>query len=126
MTEPMCRIDATAAAIDAMDQLAAEHGELVLHIPGGAEEAGTPMCFGAGELRVGARDVFLGTAHGVEVYEQASRPDAHFRAGWDAHLDVVPGRAPGFSLHPEDGMRFTIHDSRPADHRAGTGAEAAG
>lgn len=113
MTRPLCQIDATPAAVEALDRLRSEHGEIVLHIAGGAEEAGTPQAFAVGELRVGPRDVLLGEVHGVEIYEQASQPHAHFRAGWDVRLDVVPGRAPGFSAPPRDGMRFSIRDSRP-------------
>jgi uncharacterized protein len=111
--EPMCRIEATDAAVAAIDRLRAEHGEIELHIPGGAENAGTPMCFQAGELRIGPRDVYLGSVHGVDVYEQRSRPEGHFRAGWLVSLDLVPGTPPGFSLLPGDGMRFTITDSLP-------------
>ena len=114
MTRPLCQIDATPAALEALERLRREHGGIVLHIAGGAEEAGTPQAFAVGELRVGSRDVLLGSVQGVEIYEQASQPHAHFRAGWDVRLDVVPGRAPGFSVPPGDGMRFSLRDSRPA------------
>lgn len=114
MPEPLCRIEASEAAVAALDRLRAEHGDLVLHIPGGAEAAGTPMCFPAGELRVGARDVLLGSVHGVEVYEQRSRDGAHFRDGWTVTLDLAPGMPPGFSLIPADGMLWRIRDSLPA------------
>ena len=113
MGESPCRIRATEAAAGALDRLRAEHGEIVLHLAGGAEDAGTPMAMVADEMRLGARDLHLGTVHGVEVYEQQSRPGAHFRAGWDVELDVVPGRAPGFSLHPGEGMRFALRDTLP-------------
>jgi uncharacterized protein len=111
--EPVCRIEATGAAAAALDRLRAEHGELILHLPGGAEDAGTPTCLPAGELRIGAQDVFLGRVHGVEVYEQRSLPGAHFRTGWVVLLDLVPGIPPGFGLRPGDGLRFAIRDSRP-------------
>lgn len=114
MTEPPCRIHATDAAAGALKRLRAEHGAIVLHLAGGAEDAGTPMAFAADELRVGPRDIHLGTVDGVEVYEQRSRPDAHFRTGWDVELDLVAGRAPGFSLHPAEGMRFALRDTRQA------------
>ena len=35
------RIEATAAASEALRQLQAEHGQLILHIPGGAEMPGS-------------------------------------------------------------------------------------
>lgn len=112
--EPACRIEATDAAVGALDALRAEHGDIVLHVPGGAEDAGTPMCFPAGELRIGSRDIFLGRVHGVDVYEQLSRPGHHHRAGWVVSLDVVPGMSTGFSLRPGEGMRFAIRDSLPS------------
>lgn len=109
----LCRIEATDAAVEALDRLRAQHGEVLLHLAGGAEDAGTPMCLAVGELRIGARDVFLGTVHGVHLFEQRSLPGDHYRAGWVISLDVVPGMSPGFSLPPGDGKRFAIRDSRP-------------
>jgi hypothetical protein len=108
--EPLCRIEATDAATDALDRLRAEHGEVLLHLPGGAEDAGTPFCLPLGELRIGAGDVYLGSVHGVDLYEQRSLPGRHYRTGWVISLDLVPGIAPGFSLHPGDGMRFAVRD----------------
>jgi uncharacterized protein len=118
--EQLCRIEAADAAVEALDRLRAEHGEVVLRLAGGAEDAGTPMCLPAGELRIGARDVFLGTVHGVHLFEQRSLPGEHYRAGWVIHLDVVPGMSPGFSLPPGDGKRFAIRDSRPTPVSADT------
>jgi uncharacterized protein len=109
-----CRIEATEVAVAALDRLRADHGELVLHIPGGAEAAGTPMCFPAGELRVGAGDILLGEVHGVQVYEQRSQEGRHFRTGWTVTLDLASGMPPGFSLIPAEGMLFRIRDTAPA------------
>jgi uncharacterized protein len=116
--EAQCRFEVTAVAVEALDALRAEHGDLVLHLPGGAEEAGSPVCLPVGELRIGSRDVFLGEVHGVEVHEQASRPGPHHRAGWTVTLDLVRGFPPSFSLRPGDGMRFAIRDTKPAEAAA--------
>jgi uncharacterized protein len=110
--EPQCRIEAADAAVAALDRLRVEHGDVLLHLPGGAEDAGTPTCLPVGELRIGAADVYLGSVHGVDVYEQRSLPGRHYRTGWVVSLDLVPGMPPGFSLRPGDGMRFAIRDHR--------------
>jgi uncharacterized protein len=112
MREALCAITVSDAAAEALAALRAEHGDLVLHLPGGAEDAGSPVCLVRDELRLGSRDVYLGSVHGVEMYEQASLPGAHYRAGWTIALDLVPGYAPGFSLRPGDGLRFAITDHR--------------
>jgi hypothetical protein len=116
--EALCRIETTDAALGALDALRSEHGDLMLHLSGGAEDAGTPICLPAGELRLGHGDVFLGSAHGVDVYEQRSRPESHHRRGWTLVVDLVPGMPTGFSLLPGDGMRFTIRETAPSPHPA--------
>ena len=57
------------------------------------------------------------------MFEQASLPGAHYRNGWVVHLDLVPGIPSSFGLIPAEGMRFAIHDSRPAAATAGPGRD---
>ena len=108
-----CTITATDAAIRALDTLRAEHGPLILHITAGGDDSGTPICLPANELRIGPRDVLLGTVHGVEVFEMATRADGHFRTG-SFVVDVVAGVPVGFSLTPGDHVRFAIRHSDPS------------
>jgi hypothetical protein len=68
------RIEATAAASEALQRMQAEYGKLILHIPGGAEDAGSPVCLREGELSLGPRDVLLGEVDGVCVYQMPGRP----------------------------------------------------
>jgi uncharacterized protein len=110
---PLCEITATEAAVQALDVLRAEHGPLLLHITAGGDDSGTPMCLPVAELRMGPRDVFVGTVHGVDVYEMRSAADGHFRDGTFV-LDVSRGLPVGFSLTPGEHLRFVIRDSRPA------------
>ena len=63
---------------------------LILHITAGGDDSGTPMCLPAAELRIGARDIYLGTVHGVDVFEMRSHMDSHFWAG-SFVLDVSRG-----------------------------------
>ena len=44
--------------------LKAQHGPLIFHQSGGCCDGSTPMCFKAGEFRVGAQDVLLGEISG--------------------------------------------------------------
>jgi uncharacterized protein (DUF779 family) len=60
-------IEATTAASEALRRMQAEYGKLALHIPGGAEDAGSPVCLRDGELSLGPRDVLLGEVDGVCV-----------------------------------------------------------
>jgi uncharacterized protein len=112
--EALCTITATEGAVAALDGLRAEHGPLILHITAGGDDSGTPMCLPADELRLGPRDIYVGTVHDVDVYEMRSHMDSHFRDG-SFVLDVSRGLPVGFSLTPGDHMRFTIRDSRMAN-----------
>ncbi|WP_352231088.1 DUF779 domain-containing protein [Actinomycetospora sp. NBRC 106378] len=117
MSRPLCQIHATPAAVEALERLRREHGGIVLHIAGGAEEAGTPQAFAVGELRVGSRDVLLGSVQGVEIYEQASQPHAHFRAGWGSARRRARPRAR--VLRPAGGRDAVLAPRLPACLTAG-------
>ncbi len=100
------RVEATEAAVQLVRELAREHGPLMFHQSGGCCDGSAPMCYPAGELRIGARDVLLGEIEGCPFYiggEQWERWK-HTRLV----LDVVPGRGAGFSLEAPRGVRFLI------------------
>ena len=104
-----CPIAATAAAKQALNQLRARHGDIILHVTGGCCDARTPLCLPAGELRLGSRDILLGKVEGVPVYEMQSTPEICYCCG--AYLlDMVAGVPVGFSLDPGQGMRFAIRE----------------
>lgn len=99
------QIIVTAAAKQTLDRLRDRYGDIILHVTGGF--AKTPMCLSAGEIRLGPRDIHLGKADGVDVYEMQITPQAS--TGTDEYiLDAVPGVPLGFSLDPGNGMRFII------------------
>jgi uncharacterized protein (DUF779 family) len=102
-------IEATAAASEALRRLQAEHGQLILHIPGGAEDAGSPVCLSEGELLLGPQDMLLGVVDGVPVYQMPSRP-AGLAPGRRYELDLTRGRPAGFSLRPGDGLAFRLRE----------------
>lgn len=105
------RVDFSAEAQELLRKLVAIHGHaLMFHQSGGCCDGSAPMCYPAGEFRVGASDVLLGTvpvdgiAEPIPFYMSL----AQFEYWKHTHLtiDAVPGRGSGFSLESPEGMRF--------------------
>lgn len=111
------RILATPAADDLIARLAAIHGPLMFHQSGGCCDGSAPMCYPAGEFRVGAQDILLGEiAGGVPVWIGAAQFDYWRHTQFT--IDVVPGRGAGFSLEGPEGMRFIIRSRVFTDDEA--------
>ena len=100
------RLDATPAALDLIAKLQAQRGDLMFHQSGGCCDGSAPMCFPAGEFKVGAADVLLGHIADCPFYMSA----AQFEYWQHTHLtlDVTPGRGASFSLEIPEGVRFII------------------
>ena len=100
------RLDATPAALALIERLVKEHGPLMFHQSGGCCDGSSPMCYPAGEFKIGARDVQLGELGGCPFYMGGDQYELwkHTRLT----LDVVPGRGGGFSLEAPEGVRFLI------------------
>lgn len=107
---PICPIEATPVAKAALERLKDKHGDVILHVTGGCCDARSPLCLSAGELRLGALDILLGTVEGVDVYEMQSTPELCPCVGCYI-LDMTTGVPVGFSLDPGNGMRFTIRET---------------
>ena len=54
------RILATPAAETLVARLVAMHGPLMFHQSGGCCDGSAPMCYPAGEFKVGGQDILLG------------------------------------------------------------------
>ena len=54
------RVNVTEEAAELLRKLTAAHGPLMFHQSGGCCDGSSPMCYLAGEFRVGGSDVFLG------------------------------------------------------------------
>ena len=106
------RIETTPAADDLLRKLTAIHGPLMFHQSGGCCDGSAPMCYLAGEFRVGAADVLLGDLEisGIEEPIRVWISLEQFEYWKHTHItiDVVPGRGGGFSLETPEGMRFII------------------
>jgi uncharacterized protein (DUF779 family) len=118
------RILATPEATAFIHELEAKHGKLMFHQSGGCCDGSAPMCYPAGEFRVGAQDVLLGHVAGdVPVWIGAAQFD--YWRHTQVTIDVVPGRGSGFSIESPEGKRFIIRSRVFTDAEADA-LEAAG
>jgi uncharacterized protein len=97
-------VEATGAALELIRKLKAAHGPLMFFQSGGCCDGSAPMCYPAGELKIGSRDVLLGEIEGCPVYIGGAQYEAWKHT--TLLLDVVPGRGAGFSLEAPEGVRF--------------------
>jgi uncharacterized protein (DUF779 family) len=113
------RVEVSASAEDLLRTLYATHGPLMFHQSGGCCDGSSPMCYQAGEFRVGGSDVLLeeltvaGIPEAIGFWMSATQ----FEYWKHTHLtiDVVPGRGGGFSLESPEGMRFLIRSRLYSD-----------
>jgi uncharacterized protein (DUF779 family) len=98
------RVLLTGKSAELIARLKAQHGPLMFHQSGGCCDGSTPMCFSAGEFRVGAQDVLMGEIAGCEFYIGAAQFE--YWQHTQLIIDVVPGRGAGFTLEAPEGVRF--------------------
>ena len=105
------RVDITPEAADLLRRLREQHGPLMFHQSGGCCDGSSPMCYPAGEFRIGGQDVHLGdlAVEGIEpVSVWMSRSQFEYWRHTHLTIDVVPGRGSGFSVEAPEGVRFLI------------------
>jgi uncharacterized protein len=106
------RVDLTEEAADMLRRLYRDHGPLMFHQSGGCCDGSSPMCYPAGEFRVGQSDVHLedlqvdSIPEPISVY--MSGPQFEYWRHTHLTIDIVPGRGGGFSLEAPEGFRFLI------------------
>lgn len=110
------RVLSTPAADGLIDRLVEMHGALMFHQSGGCCDGSAPMCYPAGEFKVGAQDVLLGYIKGCPVYIGAAQFD--YWQHTQLIIDAVPGRGAGFSLEAPEGMRFLTRSRVFSDEEA--------
>ncbi len=101
MTE---RVLATPATLALIEKLRTANGPLMFHQSGGCCDGSGPMCYPAGEFRIGGSDVKLGAIGGCDFYMSESQFE--YWRHTQLIIDVVPGRGSGFSLEAPEGVRF--------------------
>ena len=110
------RVLATEATLNLIERLKQKHGPLMFHQSGGCCDGSAPMCYAAGELRVGGNDVKLGQIGGCDVYMDADQFD--YWKHTQLIIDVVPGRGHGFTLEAPEGLRFLTRSRVFTDEEA--------
>lgn len=104
MADRVPRVTATPAALELIELLKTRHGPLMFHQSGGCCDGSSPMCYPAGEFKVGGRDVLLGEIGGCPFYMGAAQFE--YWRHTQLIIDVVPGRGGMFSLEGPEGKRF--------------------
>ena len=98
------RVEITDKAADVVERLRERHGGLMFHQSGGCCDGSAPMCYPAGDFRVGPQDVLLGKIAGCDFYIGAAQFE--YWQHTQLIIDVVPGRGSGFSVEAPEGVRF--------------------
>ena len=118
--ETPLRVELASAAEDLLRTLYKVHGPLMFHQSGGCCDGSSPMCYPAGEFRVGGQDVLLGELKVADIQELIGfwMSASQFEYWKHTHLtvDVVVGRGGGFSLESPEGKRFLIRSRLFTDH----------
>ncbi|TJY43992.1 DUF779 domain-containing protein [Cohnella pontilimi] len=104
MTEEICKVIATDAALELIALLQSKHGPVMFHQSGGCCDGSSPMCYPAGEFMIGDSDVLLGEIGGASFY--MSKAQYEYWKYTQLIIDVVPGRGGMFSLENPEGRRF--------------------
>jgi hypothetical protein len=100
------RITATESGLALIEKLKQLHGPLMFHQSGGCCDGSQPMCFVAGEFKVGGSDVWMGTISDCKFYMGADQ--FKYWKHTQLIIDVTPGRGSSFSLEIPLGVRFFI------------------
>lgn len=99
------RVTATPAALDLIERIKRENGEIMFHQSGGCCEGSAPLCLMKGELNIGDGDVRLGEIGGVPFY--MGRAQFAFWEHTQLIIDAVPGGGSNaFSLDTPTGWAF--------------------
>jgi uncharacterized protein (DUF779 family) len=110
------RVKVTEAAVELIRKLRAAHGPLLFHQSGGCCDGSAPMCYPAGEFRIGQNDVRLGEVEGTPVYIGGKQFELWKHT--QLVIDAVPGRGAGFSLEAPEGYRFLTRSRVFSDEEA--------
>ena len=101
------RILITDQAIQIVNQLKAEYGELFFHQSGGCCEGSYPHCFEKGGFLIGSNDVCIGEIEDCKFYMAGDQFE--YWKHTQLTLDVINGRAASYSLESVLDVGFIIH-----------------
>ena len=98
------QVEATQEALDLIEDIKKDYGEVLFHQSGGCCDGSAPMCFQKGDFLIADHDVQMGEIGGVPFYIGRLQFEAwkHTRL----IIDVVDGQGGMFSLDNGRGKRF--------------------
>ena len=98
------QVEATQEALDLIEEIKKDYGEVLFHQSGGCCDGSAPMCFQKGDFLIADHDVQMGNIGGVPIYIGGLQFEAwkHTRL----IIDVVDGQGGMFSLDNGRGKRF--------------------
>jgi uncharacterized protein len=100
------RITATVAARRLINHLKKLHGPIMFHLSRGCCDGSAPMCFKAGDFKLGSVDEKVGEIVGCDFWIHRESSRRHPRLRWT--LDAAPGRGASFSLEASMNQRFLV------------------
>lgn len=100
------RVLVTQAACKLIEELKERHGPLMFHQSGGCCDGSQPMCFEAGDFKVGGSDVQVGSVCGFPFW--MAKDQFEYWQYSQLTLDVTNGRGSSFSIEIPTGNRFLI------------------
>ena len=104
MSDEPRRVIATQSALNLIELLQKDYGEILFHQSGGCCDGSSPMCYPKNEFVTGQNDVKLGEIGGVCFYIGASQFECWKHT--QLIVDVVAGQGGMFSLENGTGKRF--------------------
>ncbi|MDA5094677.1 DUF779 domain-containing protein [Aliiroseovarius sp. KMU-50] len=90
------KVVVTDAALELLEELRAEHGDVLFKISAGCCDGTGPMCYRTSDIIIGANEVKLGDADGAGIWASPSIADIWKNS--QLILDAGPGTGAGFSL----------------------------
>ena len=98
------QVEATQEALDLIEDIKKDYGEVLFHQSGGCCDGSAPMCFQKGDFLIADHDVQMGEIGGVPFYIGGLQFEAwkHTRL----IIDVVDGQGGMFSLDKKKKKRF--------------------
>lgn len=96
MVEDVEKVVVTEAALALLEEIRAEHGDVVFKISAGCCDGTGPMCFREADVMIGVNDVKLGDADNAGIWATPSIADLWKNS--QLILDAGPGTGAGFSL----------------------------
>jgi len=98
------KVIATEAALELINVLKKQYGELMFHQSGGCCDNSAANCYLPGELTIGAGDEYLGDIGGVPFY--ISKSQYEYWKHTQLIIDVIEGHGGTFSLEGPLGKAF--------------------